>query len=169
MRASSPLWSCLTGDEDLLPQNCHRPAEVLALLSTLVIAAMKLKDACSLEGKPWKNLDSIFKSRGHHFVDKCPDSQSYGFSSSHVKMWELDYKEGWMPKNWCFRIVVLKTTFESPLDCKEVKSVNPKGNQPWTFSGRTDAEFWPDVLDSLKKTLMLGKIEGKRRRGQQRM
>ena len=70
-----------------------------------------------------------------------------------------------MPKNWCFRIVVLKTTFESPLDCKGVKSVNPKGNQPWTFSGRTDAEFWPDVLDSLKKTLMLGKIEGKRRGG----
>ena len=116
-----------------------------------------------------KNLDSVFKSRGHHLADKGADCQSYGFSNSHVKIWELDHKKGWVPKNWCFRIVVLEKTFESPLDSKEVKSVNPKGNQPWTFNGRTNAEVWPDVLDSLKKILMLGKIEGKRRRGQQRM
>ena len=67
-------------------------------------------------------------------------SQSYGFSSSHVQIWELDYKEDWTPKNWCFWIVVLERTLESPLDCKETKLINPKGNQSWIFIGRTDAE-----------------------------
>ena len=75
------------------------------------------------------------------------DSQSYTFSSSHVWMWELDYKESWALKNWCFWTVVLEKTLESPLDCKEVKLVHPKGNQSWIFIGRTDAEaetpIWP--------------------------
>ena len=80
-------------------------------------------------------------------------SQSYGFSSSHVRMWELDHKEGWIPKNWCFRTVVLAMTLESPLDCKEIQPVNPKGNQPWLFIGRTDAEaeapvLWPPAAES---------------------
>ena len=75
-------------------------------------------------------------------------NQSYGFSSSHVWMWELDHKEGWALKNWCFWTVVLEKTFQSPLDCKEIQPVNPKGNQFWMFIGRTDAEaeapiFWP--------------------------
>ena len=73
-------------------------------------------------------------------------SQSYGFSTSHVWMWELDYKESWAPKNWCFWTVVLEKTLESPLDSKEIQPVNPKGNQPWIFIGRTDAEapvLWP--------------------------
>ena len=73
------------------------------------------------------NLDSILKSRD--ITDKCSSSKSYGFSSSHVWMWELDYKESWAPKNWCFWTVVLEKTLESPLDCKEIKPVNPKGNQ----------------------------------------
>ena len=87
-------------------------------------------------------------------------------------MWGLDYKESWMQKNWCFWTVVLEKTFESPLNCKEV---NPKGNQSWMFIGRTSAEgevpiLWPpDVKNSFEKTLMLGKIEGRRRRGWQRM
>ena len=88
--------------------------------------------------------------------DKGPDSQSYGFASSHVWMWELDLKEGWAPKNWCFQTVVLEKTLESPLDSKEIKSVNPKGNQPWIFIGRTDAEapiLWPP--DS--KSRLIGK------------
>ena len=76
----------------------------------------------------------------HHFAGKGPYSQSYGFSSSHVQMWELDHKEGWVLKNWCFQIVVLQKTLESLLDCKEITPVNPKGNQPWIFTGRTDAE-----------------------------
>ena len=91
-------------------------------------------------------------------------------------MWELDYKESWAPKNWCFWIVVLEETLESPLDCKEIQPVHPKGDQSWVFIGRTDAEaetpiFWPPDAksNSFGKTLMLGKIEGRRRRGWQRM
>ena len=75
-----------------------------------------------------------------HFAGKGPYSQSYCFSSSHVCVWELDHKEGWAPKNWYFQTVVLEKTLESPLDCKEIKPVNPKGNQPWIFTGRIDAE-----------------------------
>ena len=82
----------------------------------------------------------------YHFAGKSPYSQSCGFSSSHVRMWKLDHEEGWVVKNWCFRTVVLEKTLESPLDSKEIKSINPKGNLPWIFIGRTDAEapiFWP--------------------------
>ena len=88
-------------------------------------------------------------------------------------MWELDYKQSWGLKNWCFWTVVLEKTVESPLYCKEIKSVNPKGNQSWIVIGRTDAEVEAPILghlmqrtDSFEKTLMLGKIEGRRRRGQ---
>ena len=107
------------------------------------------------------------KKQRHHFVNQNPYSQSYGFSSSHVKMWELDHK-GWVLKNWCFWTVVLEKILESLLDSKEVKPVNPKGNQPWIFTGRTDAEaeapiLWPPDAK------MLERIEGRRRRGQQRM
>ena len=118
------------------------------------------------------------KKLRHYFANKGPSSQSYGFSSSHVWMWELNYKESWAPKNWCYWTVVLEKTLESLLDCKEIHPVHPKGNQSWIFIGRTDAEAetpirWPaDVKNWLiwkKKTLMLGKIEGGRRRGQQRI
>ena len=91
-------------------------------------------------------------------------------------MWELDYKESWAPKNWCFWTVILEKTLESPLDCKEIKTVNPKGNQSWIFTGRTDAEVEVQYsghliqrTDSLEKTLIMGKVEGGRRRGGQRM
>ena len=85
---------------------------------------------------------------GHYFPNKVPSSQGYGFSSSHVWMWELDYKEIWASKNWCFWTVVLEKTLESPLDCKEIQPVNPKGDQSWIFIGRTDVEaetliLWP--------------------------
>ena len=96
------------------------------------------------------NLDSILKKERHNFADKGSSSQSSGFSNSHVWMWELDYKESWVPKNSCFWTVVLEKTVESPLDCKEIKPVNPKGNWSWIFIGRTDAEaeaplLWPPV------------------------
>ena len=91
-------------------------------------------------------------------------------------MWQLNHNESWAPKNWCFQTVVLEKTLESPLDCKEIKPINPKGNQPWIFTGRTDAEAELQYFghlkwraNSLEKTLMLGGIEGKRIRGQQRM
>ena len=89
------------------------------------------------------------KKQRHFLANKCPSNENYGFSSSHVWMWELDYKEGWAPKNWCFWTVVLeKRVPESPLDCKEIQSVHPKGDQSWVFIGRTDVEaempiLWP--------------------------
>ena len=82
--------------------------------------------------KVMTNLDSIFKNRDY-FANKCPSSQGYGFSSSHVWMWELDCEESWTPKNWCFWSVVLEKTFESPLDCKEIQSVHSKGDQSLVF------------------------------------
>ena len=106
---------------------------------------MKLKDACSLLEKLWPIRQHIKKQR-HYFANKNLSSQSYGFSSSHEWMWELDYKESWVPKNWCFWTLVLEKTLESPLDCKEIKAVHPKGNQPWIFIGRTDAEAESPIL-----------------------
>ena len=105
----------------------------------------EIKRRLLLGRKAMTNLHSIFKSRD---VTLVMSSQSHGFSSSHVRMWKSDHKEGWAPKNWCFRTVVLEKTLESPLDWKEIKPVNPKGNQPWIFIRRTDAEaeapiFWP--------------------------
>ena len=91
------------------------------------------------------NLDSILKSKTL-LCQQSPSGQSYGFSSSHVWMWELDYKESWAPKNWCVWTVVLEKTLESPLDCKEIQSVHPKGNQSWIFIGRTDAEAETPIL-----------------------
>ena len=86
------------------------------------------------------------KKQRHYFTDKGPYSQSYGFSSSHVWRWELDYKEDWVPQNCCFWTVVLEKTLGSPLDCKEIKPVHPKGNQSWIFIGRTDAEAETPIL-----------------------
>ena len=103
-------------------------------------------------------------------------SQSYGSSSSHVLMWQLDHKEGWAPKNWCFQTVVLDETLEGPLINKEIQSVNPKGNQPWIFIGRTDAEaeapmLWSSDVKSWlnRKDPDAGNVEGRSRRGWQRM
>ena len=134
----------------------------------------EIKRCLLLGRKAMTNLDIILKSRDTILLTKGLSSQSYGFSSSHVWMWDLDYKESRVPKNWCFWPVVLEKTLESPLDCKEIKPVNPKGNQSWIFIGRTDVEapYFGHLMwrtDSLEKTLMLGKIEGRRRRGQQRM
>ena len=81
-----------------------------------------------------------------YFTNKDLSSQSYGFSSSHVWIWELDYKESWAPKNWWFWTVVLEKTLESPLDCKEIQPVHPKGDQSWIFIGRTDAEAETPIL-----------------------
>ena len=111
----------------------------------MVTAAMKLKDTCSLEEKLWKPRQHIKKQR-HYFADKGPSNQSCGFSSSHVWMWELEYKESWPLKNWHFWTVVLEKTLESPWDCKEIKPVNLKVNQSWIFTGRTDAEAEAPVL-----------------------
>ena len=124
---------------------------------------------------PWmKSYDQArqhFKKQRHYFGNKGPSSQSSGFSSSHVWIWKLDYKESWAPMNWCLWTVVLEKTLEFSLDSKEIQLVHPKGNQSWTFTGRTDAEAGHLMrrTDSLEKTPMLGKIKGGRRRGWQRM
>ena len=114
---------------------------------------MKFKRHLLLERKVMTNLDSILKSRDITLFNKGLSSQGYGFSSNHVWMWELDYKESWAPKNWWFWTVVLEKTLKSPLDCKEIQSVHPEGNQSWIFIGRTDAEaetsiFWPSDAKS---------------------
>ena len=129
---------------------------------------------------PWKKSydqpRQHIKKQRYYFGNKDLSSQGYGFSSSHVWIWELDYKESWALKNWCFWAVVLEKTLESPLGCKEIQPVNPKRNQSWIFIGRTDAEaetpiLWPpDVKNWLIwKDPDAGKIEGGRRRRQQRM
>ena len=86
------------------------------------------------------------KKQRHHFANKGPYSQNYGFSCSHVWVWELDHKDGWMPKNLCFWTVVLENTLKRPLDSKEIKPVNPKGNQSWIFIERIDAEAETPIL-----------------------
>ena len=110
-----------------------------------VIAIMKLKDA-HYWNKSYDKARQHIKKQKHHFADKGLYSQSYDFSSSHVWMWELDHEEGWVPKNWCFWTVVLKKTLKSPLNSKEIKTVNPRRNQPWMFIARTDAEAEAPVL-----------------------
>ena len=118
--------------------------------------------------QPWQHV----KKQGHCFANRGPSSQSYGFSSSHVWMWELDYKESRVPKNWWFWTVVLEKTLESLLDCKEIQPIHPKRNQSWIFIWRTDTEAETPMMsrtDSLEKSLMCGKIEDRKRRGQQRM
>ena len=100
---------------------------------------------CSLEGKLWQTRQHIKKQR-HHFANKGLYSQSYGFSSHHEQVWKLDHKESWVLKNWHFWTLVLEKTLEKPLDCKEIKPDNPKGNQPWIFIGRTGAEAGAPIL-----------------------
>ena len=99
---------------------------------------------------PWKKSydksRQCVKKQRHHFGNKGPYSQGFDLSSSHVQLWELDHKEGYAPKNWWFRIVVLEKTLESLLDSKEIKPVSPKGNQAWIFISRTDAEAETPVL-----------------------
>ena len=118
---------------------------------------------CTMNQKmlaPWrKSYDQPrqhTKKQRHYFINKGPSSQSYGFSSSHVWMWELDYEESWAAKNWCFWTVVLEKTLESPLDCKEIKPLNPEWNQSWIFIGRTDesetAVLWPPDAKNYEST-----------------
>ena len=117
----------------------------------------EIKRCLLLGRKAMTNLDSIKKQRCH-FANKGPSSQSYGFSSSHVGIWELDYKKSWALKNWCFWTVVLEKTLESPLDNKEIQPVHPKWNQSWIFIGRTDAEAEAPILCPLDaKNWLAGK------------
>ena len=106
----------------------------------------EIKRCLLLGRKVMINLDSILKKQRHYFPNEGPCSQRYGFSRSHVWMWELDYKESWALKNWCFWSVLLEKILVSPLDCQEIQPVYPKGNQSWIFFGRTDAEAEAPIL-----------------------
>ena len=117
-------------------------------LQMVVTAAMKLKDTFSWK-KSYDQPRQHIKKQRHYFADKGPSSQNYGFSSSHVRIWELDYKESWVLKNWCFWTVVLEKTLqslESPRDFKEIQPVHCKRNQSWIFIGRTDVEAETPIL-----------------------
>ena len=125
---------------------------------------------------PWKeSYDESrqhIKKQRHYFANKGPSSQDYSFFNGHVWMWELDYKESWTPKNWCLWTVVLEKTLESPLDCKEIQPVHPKGNQSWVFTGRTDVEaetpvLWPPDVKSwlIWKDPDVGKDWGQQEKG----
>ena len=111
-----------------------------------------LPDPGTEPGSPALRVDALpsesqhIKKQRYYFANKGPSSQSSGFSSSHVWMWELDHKESWGLKKWCFQIGVLEKTLESPLDCKEIQPVHPKGDQSWVFIGRTDAEAEAPIL-----------------------
>ena len=133
---------------------------------------MWLRPSCCLflGRKVMTNLDNIKKQR-HYFANKGLSSQGYGFSSSHVWIWELDYKKSWA-QNWCFWIEVVEKTLESPLDCKEIQPVHPKGDQSWIFIGRTDAEaetpiLWPSDVKSwlIWKDLDAGKYWRQEKKG----
>ena len=134
---------------------------------------------CSCEIKrhlqSYKQPRQHIKKLRHYFANKGPSSQGYGFSSGHVWMWELDYKESWVQTNWCFWTVVLETTLESPLDCKEIQPVLKEISPGCSLEGlmlKLKLQYFGHLMqkaDSFEKTLILGKIEGKRRRGWQRM
>ena len=135
----------------------------------------EIKRCVLLGRKVMTNLDSILKSRDY-FVNKGPSSQGCDFSSHHVWMWELDYKESWVSKNWCFWTVVLEKTLESPLDCKEIQPVHPKGDLTGcSLEGlmlKLKLKYFGHLTrraNLLEKTLILGKTEGRRRRRWQRM
>ena len=159
--ASSPIISWqIDGD------TVKTVADFIFLVSKITAdgdCSYEIKRYLLLGRKVMTNLDSILKNI-HCFSNKGPSSQGYGFPSSHVWVWELDHKESWEPKNWCFWTVVLEMTLESPLDCKEIQPVHPKGDQSWGFIGRTilklKLQSFGHVMwraDSFEKTLMLGK------------
>ena len=134
----------------------------------------EIKRRLLLGRKAMTNLDSLIKKERYHFADKGPYSQSYGFSSSHVWMWELDHKEGWEPKNWCFWIMVLERLLRAPWTARRsnesiLKEINPKYSLERLILKLQHFGHLMWRANSLEKTLMLGKIEGRRRRGQQRM
>ena len=142
-----PLWQIDEGKVETLTD--------FILLGSKITAdsycSHEIKRHLLLGRKAMVNLDSILKSRDITFTDKGPCSQSYGFSSSHVRMWQLDHKEGWVLKNWCFWTVVLEKILESPLDYKEIQPVHLKADQSWVFIGRTDVEaetpiLWPPYV-----------------------
>ena len=111
-----------------------------------MVTATWNKKTLALWKKSYDQPRQHVKKQKHYFVNKGPSRHGYGFSNGHVWMWELDYKESWAPKNWCFWTAVLEKTLESPLDCKEIQPVHPRGDQAWVFIGRTDVEAETSIV-----------------------
>ena len=137
----------------------------------MVIVAVTFKDAYSLEGKLWPTYTAYWKQR-YYYANKGLSSQGYGLSSGHIWMWESNCEESWAPKNWWFWTVELEKTLESPLECKEIQPVHPKGDKSWVFIGRTDVEaetpiLWPPDAKSwlVRKDSDAGKDWGKEEKG----
>ena len=157
--ASGPITSWQIDGE-----TTERVADFIFLGSQITengYCSREIKRLLLLGRKAMTNLDSILQSRDITLPTKVQTSQSYGFSCTHVWMWELNHKESWVPKNWCFWTVVLEKTLESSLDSREIKPVHPKGNQSWIFIGKTDAEaeaplLWPSDV----KSWLIGKDPG---------
>ena len=145
--------------------------------STLAWKIIRTEEPGRLQSMRSQRVGCSLSLHFHMYMEKFQKVYSpkyiYSFSSGHVWMWELDCEKSWAPKNWCFWTIVLEKTLESPLDCKEIQQVHPKGHQSWVFIERTDAEAETPIIwrrvDSLEKSLMLGGFGGRRRRGQQRM
>ena len=172
-------WRDRTGCHDIHFLNsssvCSCHLFLISSTSADIDCNHEIKRHFLLGRKVTTNLDSILKSREITLPTKVHLVKAMAFPVV-MKRWELDHKGDWTPKNWCFWTAVLEKTPESPLHSKNIKPINPKGNQPWICIGRTDAEgkaplLWPpDVKSQLwKKTLLLGMIEGRKRRGQERM
>ena len=161
------LWTHLPNRASTLCSSWQIDGETVETVTNSIFGDSKITadGDCSYEIKrrlPWKKSydqsRQLIKKQRHYFANKGLSSQGYGFSSSHVWMWELEYKESWVPKNWCLWTVVLEKTLESALDCKEIQPVHPKGNQFWIFIGRTDAEAETPILwPSNAKNWLLGK------------
>ena len=156
-------------------KNIERVTDFIFLGSKITVdinCGHEIKRHLPLGRRAMTNLDSGTKKQTHDFANKGLFKHSYGFPSSHVWIWELDHTEGWATKNWCFRTVVLEKNLESPLNNKEIKPVNPKRNQPWiSLEGlmlKLKLQYFGHLMqraESLEKTLNLGKLESRRRRG----
>ena len=157
---SSVAQSCLTLCD---PMDCSLPGS--SVHGTFQARVPEWGAIAFSDNQPRQHI----KKQRHYFVNKGPSSQGYGFSSSHVWMWELDYKESWAQKNWCFWTVVLEKTLESPLDCKEIQPVNPKRDQSWVFIGRNDVEAETPILRSPDAKSWLIWKDPDAEKGQQRM
>ena len=160
-------WSKIKGPERLIT-SWQIDGEIVETVANFILEGFKItadgdcsheiKKTLTLWKKSYEQPRQHIEKQRHDFANRGPSSQGYGFSSGHVWMWELDYKEGWAPENWCFWTVVLEKTLESPLDSKEIQPIHPKGNQSWIFIGRTDVEaespiLWPPDA----KTWLTGK------------
>ena len=145
-------------EDSIPPSNQGSPAKTIDWSWPDDDCSQEIKRHLLLGRKAMINLDSILKKRDITLPTKVGLVKAMAFFSSHVWMWELDYKESWAPMNWCFWTVMLEKTLKSPLDCKEIKPVNPKGNQPWIFIGRTDAEAETPIFSPPdEKNWLLGK------------